>query len=81
MKCGKLDKIISFLTLGAIQITLDTLGGRGGVQDSLNKFHMGEGESKIGQKSIKYYLNGPLRSKLEGENDFMTTATSCDINI
>ncbi len=38
-------------------------GGR--VRASVIKCHMGEGEgegSKKGQKSVTYYLNGPLRS-------------------
>jgi len=31
----------------------------GGVCASVTKWHMGEGGSKIGQKSVTYYLNGP----------------------
>ena len=37
--------------------------GGGGVGASVTKCHMGETErgSKIGQKSVTYYLNGPYK--------------------
>jgi len=45
--------LIEFFVLGAIQIKRDTLRGWGSRQCH-------QGGSKIGQKSVTYYLNGPL---------------------
>ncbi len=35
-------------------------GGAGGVWKNVTKCHRGEGGSKNCQKSVTYYLNGPL---------------------
>jgi len=39
-------------------------GGGAGVRASVIKWHMGERGSKIGQKSVTYYFNGPLLPKV-----------------
>jgi len=43
------------------------VAGAGG-RDSVNKWHMVEGGSKIGQKSVTYYLNGPYMVNLNDKN-------------
>jgi len=43
----------------SVQWKLSRHTGGGGVRDSVTKWHMGEGGSKIARKSVTYYLNGP----------------------
>jgi len=56
---GEESHLLNNLYLGAIQIMRDTLGG--GVETVSPNDTWGSGGSKIGQKSVTYYLNGPLR--------------------
>ncbi len=55
-----LKEIVYFFGKSKCHVTL----GKGYVSVSPNDMHMGEGRSKIGQKSVTYYLNGPLASIL-----------------
>jgi hypothetical protein len=56
-----LGRTKAILRLGAVQIIRDTLVCVwGGGANQCHKMTQGEGWPKISQKSVKYYLHGPL---------------------